>query len=73
MNKHINFYFEPRNVNKYKQLLNDDVTYGTIQLGKVWGTELKIAELKLGLSGHSLAHVRAFLQAVAKAAVVDLF
>ena len=29
-NKRINSYFERRNVNKWKRLLNSDVTYGTI-------------------------------------------
>ena len=47
--------------------------FATSQLGKLWGAELKIAELKLALSGQNLAHIRALLQAVAKMAVVDLF
>ena len=43
------------------------------QLGKLWGAELKIAKLKLVLSGQSLAHIKTSLQAVAKMAMVDLF
>ena len=41
------------------------------QLGKLQGAELKTAKLKFALSGRSLAHIRASLQAVAKMAVVD--
>ena len=40
------------------------------QLGKLGGGGV---ELKLALSGRSLAHIRVSLQAVAKTAVVDLF
>ena len=43
------------------------------QLGKLWGAELKMTELKLALSEQSLAHIRASLQAVAKMAMVDVF
>ena len=42
------------------------------ELGKLQGAELKIAELKLALSGQSLAHTRASPGAVAKMAVVGL-
>ena len=45
---------------------------GTLhQLGKLQGAELKIAEMKLALSGQSLGHISASLQAVAKTALVD--
>ena len=33
------------------------------QLGKLHGAELKIARLKLAMSGQSLAHIKALLQA----------
>ena len=44
-----------------------------LQLGKLQAAELKISELKLALSGQSLAHTRVSLQTVTKTAVVDLF
>ena len=40
-------------------------------MGKMRGAELKIAKLKFMLSGQSLAHIGASLQAVAKTAAVD--
>ena len=43
------------------------------QLGKLWGAWLKIAKLKFTLSRHSLAHIRASLQAVVKMVMMDFF
>ena len=43
------------------------------QLGKLLGGELKIAKLKLALSGWSFAHKGELPQAVAKMAMLDLF
>ena len=40
-------------------------------LGQTAGSRAKIAKLKFALSGQSLAHIRASLQAVAKTAMVD--
>ena len=42
-----------------------------ISVGQTAGAELKIAKLKFALSGQSLAHIMASLQAVAKMAILD--